>query len=64
MHIRSPICVLLGSQVAHILRPVTNALTLKTFIIIGLAYVYSFIDKEVLKFYKAKKLKLEIFYLI
>jgi len=58
------ICVLLGSQVAHVLRPVTDALTPKTFTMIGLAYIHGFMDGEVLEFCKAGKLEVEVFHLV
>jgi hypothetical protein len=64
MHIRSLICVLLGSQVAHVLRPVTNELTTNTFTIIRLAYIHGFMDGEVLEFCKAEKFKVEVFHLV
>ena len=42
------ICILLGSQVAHILRPVPEAQTPNTFKIIGIAYIHGFMDREIL----------------
>jgi hypothetical protein len=58
------IFVLLGSQVAHVLRPVTDALNPKTFTMIGLAYIHGFMDGEVLELCKAGKLKADVVHLI
>jgi hypothetical protein len=58
------ICVLLGSEVAHVLRPVTDALSPNTFTMIGIAYIHGFMDGEVLEFCKAEKRKTEVFHLI
>jgi hypothetical protein len=58
------ICALLGSQVAHILRPMPNSLSPNTVTMIGLAYIHGFMDGEVLEFCKAGKLKAEVFHLV
>jgi hypothetical protein len=58
------ICVLLGSQVAHVLRPVTAAVTPNTFTMIGLAYIHGFMDGEVLEMCEKEECKEEVFHLV
>ncbi|KAE9369151.1 hypothetical protein N431DRAFT_560063 [Stipitochalara longipes BDJ] len=58
------ICVLLGSQVAHVLRPIPDGKTLNTFAMIGLAYIHGFMDGEVLEMCENGVFKEEVFHLI
>jgi hypothetical protein len=58
------ICVLLGSQVAHVLRPVTDAVTPNTFTMIGLAYIHGFMDGEVLEMCEKGELKEGVFHIV
>ena len=58
------ICILLGSQVAHILRPVPGAQNPNTFTMIGIAYIHGFMDGEALEMCKKGELKESVFHLV